>query len=399
MRPLPPLLLTACAACVGEIGPVPPPPGPGDFTWRVEAVEPLTLEHAQWPLGADAGGRFHVAVARGQLLLGTGDGLELLGSDGGTALLSAAPVHGLITQPGGDALVAGPDGLKVLTGELLRESALGEAFTTPPRLLTREGDALWLSTDAELVRLENGQLTAWAVAGVTALHAHGGLRTARAAAGWLLLRDAPNGALELQSLSEELELEAALPVGGGETLGATPGGAAVRRVAVDGGAAWLEVALAAGAQAEPARGVRLLGVDPQTGAAWLWHQGALGRLDGRRLSTLAAPEPAGAQVGESGALFLSSASELVRLGSDAPVRFAESIEPLSAAQCESCHRQGGAAQPVLETPGDWRDAIDRVLERTDPLAAEALRMPRGASPLTAAQYELIRRWKQEGFRP
>ena len=398
------LLLLALVGCEGlapgpaQLPPAPPPPSPPprDFS-VVVTFDTLDLPSTRWALPADAGLSMRVTTARGELLVGGDDGLHRLTADGGSEQLAAGPVTGLFTLASGDALLVRPDGFSVRTGAAVRESELSSSVPGPVAMVGRDGPRLWLANDATLFRLEGEVLTAFPVPkvhrvegatdGVLVLHRAGAVEA---------LREAPLPSR--QSLSEEQPVVAAVPLAGGAFLAVADGGALWRRELEDGGARWRPLRTGP-ADAGNAVAADLLGLDPQTGAAWLRVDGGLGRLDGDRLS-LTPMEPFSAvALDDVGGLFLRTAGGVLRMGAAAPVRFSEQVQPLSTARCVSCHRQNGTAPPVLETLDQWRVNVDKVLARIGPQVAEQLRMPRNADPLTPEEVARVRRWKEEGFRP
>lgn len=405
MRGLAALFLVGLTGCEGVARMPPSVPdaavreGPPDFTVRLEVVEPLALPTRQWALPTGFGPGLLATTARGELLLGSPAGLHVALADGGTQRLFDGPLSGLVTLPSGDAMFQTDGGFAVLTAELIRRSELNDALG-PTTSMRAVGGELWFTTSTEVLRLEGGVLTRFSRPGVKALRGPvEGRWVALGTEGVSALRLSA-GVLESQSLSDEHPCVDALPQPSGAFLCVDDAGSPFRREpSEDGGSRWRPLVLSTEADEGSSRGVQLLGVDVTSGAAWLSQQGTVSRLTGRRLATLALEPFTAVELEDTGSVLFRTATGVMRLGSDAPVGFADQLKPLSLAKCESCHRQSGSAQPVLETSTQWELAIDRVLQRVDPQTPELQRMPRGLEPLTVDELARLRRWKEEGFRP
>ncbi len=399
------VLLWVAAGCEG-VARMPPARGgldagvvaPVDTTFWLHQSEPLELPEMSWTLPVSAGPRLHVTTARGEVLVGGADGLHQLLADGGSQELHPGEVTGLATLPSGDALVLKPSGAFVRTGTLLRPNELSMSLPPSASLLRSEGSRLWFSTPAAIVRLDGASLTSFSVPAVGSLQGPvAGVMVAQAGDRLLALRER-GASIELQSLSDEVSIVRAVPLRNGAFLASDESGLVSCREVQDGGALWRAVWVGDADAGAPLHG-ELLGVDPESGAAWLRVDGGLARLDEDRLAARPMESFTAFAVDTNGAVLLRTATGVVRLGSEAPVRFSDQVRPLSQARCVSCHRQSGVALPVLETAAQWREHIDTILLRVSPTIAEGLRMPRGDSALLEADLTRLRRWKQEGFRP
>lgn len=400
------LLLVLATGCEGVARMPPSIPdasavrqGPPDLTVHLETVEPLVLPERSWTLPSSLGTSLLATTARGELLLGGATGLHAMLSDGGTEPLFSSAVHGLVTLPSGDAMFLTDGGFFVRTGTLIRPSELTGALPSA-NSMQRAGDELWFTTDDDVLRLNGTQLSRFTRPGVRSMRGPvDGRWILRTSESVFAARVGASGELELETLSDERALVDAAPTTTG-FLGLDDAGALFHRAASeDGGSRWHPLVLSTDPDAGPTTGARIVGVDSESGATWLALDGALARLTGRRLATRTMEPFTSLVVEDTGSVLLRTSTGLRRLGSDAPVRFADQLEPLSQTKCESCHRQSGSAQPVLETATQWANAIDRILQRVDPQTPELTRMPRGQEPLTADELTRLRRWKEEGFRP
>ena len=77
-----------------------------------------------------------------------------------------------------------------------------------------------------------------------------------------------------------------------------------------------------------------------------------------------------------------------------PISWERDIEPIFVEECARCHDNRAGATRVLETPEQWEADFDEILRQI-----RAGAMPIGAPPLSAAELELVERWRADGFLP
>ena len=98
----------------------------------------------------------------------------------------------------------------------------------------------------------------------------------------------------------------------------------------------------------------------------------------------------------NGSLWINNGSSVTRIGTqDAPTSYAKDIASFARASCIACHFAPlGTAPMSLESRELWVENIDKII-----LRLEAETMPPEGNPLTGGSVELVRRWRDEGFRP
>jgi hypothetical protein len=397
------------AGCHEETAPPPLPPAAPPSLVVPGSLQELDFEVETFamPGGWDGSADWYVAAGEGgDVVAGSDAGLFALGQP--VELIDAAPVRGLAEVAGLGWLVVHDHGLAIYDGEMLYPSALDAELDGEIVLaVARQGEALWLTTDGPLRRLEGDVLVGYPeLVGVSALATHDAttlLTLVTAEGETLALREEAEAfELEVQSLGAELvELRAAAPGPHGRVFALAGEERAIHeRVAVDGGVAWLPLAL--GDEPVGATGIATLAPDPVGGALWLADGGAahLWRLDGEDVVSHV-PWPAGVGSGAiaataDGAVWLSDGASLVRVGpASPPPSYAADIAPFYSDNCKKCHEDGGEAV-TLTRFGDY-DAfallVDDIIDEV-----ESGRMPSGDNTLDGDP-QLPRLWRDGGMRP
>ncbi|MBL8953057.1 MAG: cytochrome c [Myxococcaceae bacterium] len=389
MRPaLPLLLFAACSAPPGVVLPVD------------RVVRPTTVTEGQLPtlrvtLPA-ASSRTHVAVEAQRALVASEAGLFELNASGTLETQSTTAVQGLLSTGAGVVLVARADGLFEWSPGGLRRSELAIATMNVDRLLTRAGSTLWLGRPAELIRFDGSTLATLTTPGdVTALHARGDRLAANGPAGHWLVEPEADG-YRVQQLDDELALglTALVPFAENQALGLDAEGRLWKRLQVENGTAWRRVALTSDASDPGAGGLTALGIDADTGAAWLTSATTLYRLQGG--DVLVQPldsAPERLQV-EGGTVWLRSGTTLTRVGRPDPVRFEPRVRALADAHCVRCHAAGLQGVFPLKTADEWRMRVDAIVTATS-----NGRMPADTlSALSEEDRTLIRQWREDGLK-
>jgi len=202
----------------------------------------------------------------------------------------------------------------------------------------------------------------------------------------------------LLALDGEVEINMLVPSTNGRIIGLS-NGVLLQRVALeDDKASWRAVATTDSATDPGARGIESIATDPSTGAVWIIEASHLARLDPNEgdVSRLTRPSTIGAVqsigVSADGTLWIYDGNQVHELGQDGELVTYSTIQAMSAASCDSCHKTLGTAPMALDSYDNWVSYVDKIIERMD---SES--MPPPGTALIGGSADTVRQWKALGM--
>jgi ligand-binding sensor domain-containing protein len=307
-----------------------------------------------------------------------------------------APVYSVLRY---DAMVlaAGEEGLLVWDGRLMRSSLNAELGGERVQVLARQGEVLWLGTDAALWRLNAGQLERVVELGrVIDLRAND-VSTAvvvRLADGRMLVVESVLAEVRVQAQPTEPAMQVVVPGADGALTGLS-GGVLYRLVDSEqpGARVWRRMALTTDPQLGASEGIEAL-TGAADGTLWAVDSTQVYALRGEQLEVAERPRGIGfiqrLTATDDGSLWLRDRDQLVRVteASEEAVTWCE-VNTFAQANCSQCH-PGQALD--LSTEAAWRANIEEIIRQV-----EAFAMPKNDNPLNYGTTALPRRWLNGGM--